>query len=133
MVPVARRGGEAADGGMAGAHAARHADHVSSRGHGVVGEGLEGERVVEREPVGGHGRAAAGVEHGRTRCRVGQVRLWACSGTVCGGEDATSGLQRVNRNEYNSCQHTQVKRRRGSTHVDHPVGDLGHAQARGVA
>lgn len=92
---------EAPDGRVARAHAARHADHVPRRGHGrELGEGLQGERVVQREAVRRHRRAPSRVEHRRPRCGVRQVRLGARGGTVRRCEDAATCLHKATSRQY---------------------------------
>lgn len=133
-------GGEGARGGVAGAEAARHADHVArGGGHGAGLERLEGHGVVQLQAVRGHRRAAAGVEHGRGPGRArgeGRRGRRARRGAVCGCEDAPARLEQKitkNNNNNNSAHECEGDARRGATDVDHPVGDLAHAEAGGVA
>lgn len=81
-------------------HAPAEADKLPRAGHVcVLWEGLQRERVVQREAVGGHRCTTARVEHGTCRRRIREVRLRTGCGAVGGGEDTATGLRRAKRNQ----------------------------------
>jgi hypothetical protein len=97
VMMMVRSGAEAADARVSAGHGARHADEVSCRrGRAVVGQGLKGHGVIERQAVGGHRRAPAGVEQGTRvateRRGVGAVGGWLLSCAVRWCENATTSL-----------------------------------------